>query len=384
MKLSTTTPTRTGYTFAGWNTKSDGTGTNYAAGANYTANAAVTLYAKWTANTYTISYNANNGSGTMSNQTKTYGTDLTLRANTFTRTGYNFKNYNTAANGSGTSYSSGGKYTANTAATMYAQWTIQTYTISYNANGGTGAPASQTKTYNVALTLSSTKPTRTGYNFLGWGTSSSATTATYQPSASYTGNADATLYAVWQVAAPSLTITKSYRADSTGAAADEGTYARVEANWSVKVASTLSWSCVCNSVTETTTFDSTTAQDNLSGTVVFLVNAAMLTDQSYTVSLTLTDDYGTTTKTDTITTAFFTIDVRAGGHGIAFGKPATTDNLADFAMPITTNGDITISHGASGTGSLFKATRTDTNKGVWFGVGTDGSNRGIWDKSQSK
>lgn len=73
-----------------------------------------------------------------------------------------------------------------------------TYTVSYNANGGTGAPSSQTKTYGQTLTLSSTKPTRTGYTFLGWSTSSTATSATYSAGGSYTANTSATLYAVWQ------------------------------------------------------------------------------------------------------------------------------------------------------------------------------------------
>lgn len=75
-----------------------------------------------------------------------------------------------------------------------------TYTVSYNANNGSGAPASQTKTYGQTLKLSTVKPTRAGYNFLGWATSSTATTATYQPGGSYTTNAGTTLYAVWQVA----------------------------------------------------------------------------------------------------------------------------------------------------------------------------------------
>lgn len=75
-----------------------------------------------------------------------------------------------------------------------------TYSVNYNANGGSGAPAGQTKTYGQTLTLSSVKPTRAGYNFLGWATSSTATTATYQPGGSYTTNAGITLYAVWQVA----------------------------------------------------------------------------------------------------------------------------------------------------------------------------------------
>lgn len=74
---------------------------------------------------------------------------------------------------------------------------IPTYTVSYNANGGSGAPSSQTKTHNKTLTLSSKRPTRTGYNFLGWSTSRTATSASYSAGDSFTSNSDTTLYAVW-------------------------------------------------------------------------------------------------------------------------------------------------------------------------------------------
>lgn len=74
-------------------------------------------------------------------------------------------------------------------------WT--SYTVSYNANGGSGAPSSQTKWKDQTLTLSSTKPTRTGYTFKGWGTSASDTTVDYAAGASYTANAGDTLYAIW-------------------------------------------------------------------------------------------------------------------------------------------------------------------------------------------
>lgn len=75
-----------------------------------------------------------------------------------------------------------------------------TYTVSYNANGGSGAPGNQTKTWGTNLTLSSTKPTKSGHNFIGWGTSASATTASYQPGGTYSSNSGITLYAIWQVA----------------------------------------------------------------------------------------------------------------------------------------------------------------------------------------
>ena len=82
------------------------------------------------------------------------------------------------------------------------------YTVSYNANGGTGTPSSQTKWYGSALTLSTTLPTKDGYDFVGWNTSNTATTASYKAGGSYTGNAALTLYAIW-----SKTITLKYDAN---------------------------------------------------------------------------------------------------------------------------------------------------------------------------
>ena len=77
----------------------------------------------------------------------------------------------------------------------YATWK---YVISYDANNGTDAPSKQTKTHNVDLELSFTIPTREGYEFLGWATSASATSATYQPGGTYSSNSPVTLYAVWK------------------------------------------------------------------------------------------------------------------------------------------------------------------------------------------
>ena len=76
--------------------------------------------------------------------------------------------------------------------------TAKTYSVTYNANGGSGAPSSQTKRHGTVLTLSSTKPKRTGYTFLGWSTSSSATSAKYNAGGTFTSNASTTLYAVWE------------------------------------------------------------------------------------------------------------------------------------------------------------------------------------------
>ncbi len=72
------------------------------------------------------------------------------------------------------------------------------YSITYNANGGSGAPAAQTKIEGETLTLSTVKPTRDGYTFLGWAESSSATTAKYQSGGSFSKEGNYTLYAVWK------------------------------------------------------------------------------------------------------------------------------------------------------------------------------------------
>ena len=83
-----------------------------------------TVTANGVAKTYTISYNANGGTGAPGNQIKTHNKDLILSNTKPSRTGYAFKEWNTKSNGSGTSYSSGGAYKANAAVTLYAQWTI--------------------------------------------------------------------------------------------------------------------------------------------------------------------------------------------------------------------------------------------------------------------
>lgn len=201
LTLSSTKPTRSGYTFVGWGVSTTDTGANYSAGGSYTANTSITLYAIWK-KTITLSYNANGGSGAPSSQSATvYNSTtnykFTLSSTKPTRTGYTFLGWSTSNTATSSSYSSGGTITLSASDILYAVWKINTYTISYNANGGSGAPSSQTKTYGTTLTLSSTKPTRSGYIFLGWSTSSTATSSSYGAGGSYTSNSSATLYAVW-------------------------------------------------------------------------------------------------------------------------------------------------------------------------------------------
>jgi uncharacterized repeat protein (TIGR02543 family) len=209
LKLSTTKPTRTGYTFQGWGTSTSDTSVDYAAGANYTANASITLYAIWKAITYTITYNANGGSGAPSNQTKTYGKTLTLSNTVPTRTSiedngtlteYTFKGWATSATSTSVAYTSGASYTNNAAITLYAVWSrtisANQYDVSYNANGGSDV-ISQIKTKGQTLKLRSTIPVKNGYSFAGWGLSADSTTVSYSAGSNYTTDEDTVLYAIW-------------------------------------------------------------------------------------------------------------------------------------------------------------------------------------------
>ena len=203
LKLSSTTPTRTGYTFNGWNTNSGGTGTNYAAGANYTANASVTLYAKWTANKYTVTLNQQGGSGGSSSVQATYNANMPSMTKP-TRTGYTFQGYYDATSG-GTQYykadgSSARTWNKTSNATLYARWTANTYTITLDPQGGAGGTASATATFDANMPAA-TMPTRTGYTFQGYYDATSGGTLYYNADGTsartWNKTAAATLYARW-------------------------------------------------------------------------------------------------------------------------------------------------------------------------------------------
>lgn len=361
LTLTSSKPTRTGYTFVRWNTAADGSGTNYSSGGTYTANASTTLYAQWSANTYAVSYSANGGTGGPTSQTKTYGVNLTITSYQPTRTGYTFGSWNTKADGSGTTYSSGGTYTANAAVTLYAQWNVDTYTITFNDNGGAGGPGTRTKTYGVALTIPSTTPTRTNYEFLGWGTSSGSTTPSYAPGGSYTANAAATLWAVWRLAywSPAITDLTAIRCDSGGVADDEGTYALVSFDWAVctTVANAVDTVTIERKLGGSWTNLATVSASGTSGTVSEIVdnNGNLFSvNTTYTLRVVVTDTYGGTSIAQTILSqAFFTLDFMSGGHGVGIGAPATEADTIRVGMDIHALADVVADNGVTAAGDVI-------------------------------
>lgn len=416
------TPSRTGYAFDGWYTAASGGTRVGGAGGSYTPTGAVTLHAHWTQNTWTVSYAANGGSSTPASQTKLYGQALTLRGAisrsnaTATYTVSYSANYSGGTNPSsgtatkttkysfngwkatnGTMYAAGGSYTANAATTMtaqwtssasttsvtlptpartgytfggwykesactnkvgnggasytptasiqlFAKWTINTWTVAYSANGGTGAPASQTKTYGQTLTLSSTRPTRSGYTFLGWSTNATGTGTAYAPGGSYTANAAATLYAVW--VAVQVTSLSAYRSDSAGTRSDSGTYGHLSAGWRAlgTIAGTVAVTATANDASVTSSLSnrsgSKTATDDLSNTSVGTFGGSYAQDAAVRVSVTatLTVSYGgssrsvSATRVATIPKVFRLLDALHGGTGLAIGAIATLANTFEVAL----------------------------------------------------
>ena len=191
-------PSRTGYSFNGWNSSKSGSGKSITNDTIVSSKNNQTIYAQWKANTYTVKYNGNgNTSGNTANSSHTYDVSKRLTANGFYRTGYTFNGWNTSSNGYGTNYynqQSVINLTAKNGATfnLYAKWQINTYTLTYNNNGGSGC-SSKTLNYNDYYDLSCT-PSRSGYTFDGWYTSSSGGS---KVSTSNKITKDTTIYAHW-------------------------------------------------------------------------------------------------------------------------------------------------------------------------------------------
>ena len=206
------TLTKSGCTADGWH---DGSPTGTVYRQYFETNGNQSFYANWncsssgggtgggenpTPTTYTVKYDANGGTGAPSNQTKKQGESLTISTAKPTKTGYTFTSWNTKKDGTGTKYDIGASYTTDSDVTLYAQYKENTitYTVKYDANGGTGAPSNQTKTKGKELVLSTTVPTKEGYKFVNWNTKKDGTGTSYNAGSKYTTEASVTLYAQYE------------------------------------------------------------------------------------------------------------------------------------------------------------------------------------------
>ncbi len=213
--LSANAFSRTGYAFAGWNSAAGGSGTAYADGASDPFTANQTLFAQWTVNaSYTVSFDGNGSTaGLMAPETDF--TPTALSANAFSRTGYAFAGWNSAAGGSGTAYADGASdpFTANQ--TLFAQWTVNaSYTVSFDGNGSTaGLMAPETDFTPTALSANAFS--RTGYAFAGWNSAAGGSGTAYADGASDPFTANQTLFAQWTVNATNPVVPTSPPAATT-------------------------------------------------------------------------------------------------------------------------------------------------------------------------
>lgn len=248
--------TRSGYGFSKWKATN---GTLYNASASYTANAATTMTAQWTGNTYYVKFNANGGSGAMANQTFTYGAaQKALTKNTFTRTGYTFNGWKTAVS-SGTSYTDGQSVsnlttTANATVNLYAQWIPVIYTITLDNQSATSAGTAiyyekyATGIYSDSTATTSitsiTAPSKDGYRFGGYYTSTNGDGVQYIDSSGQitatntTFTKNTTLYALWIEAyvPPKITNVKIVRCTESGTETLSGDHAKLSFNWTAGIA----------------------------------------------------------------------------------------------------------------------------------------------------
>lgn len=207
----------TGYTFTGWNTGADGSGTAYADKASVknladTEGAVITLYAQWRANAYTIVFDGNKAkTGSMEDLSSLlYGKSYVLSKNNYKRIGYRFGGWNTAKNGKGISYKDKAQIQNLSSqdggvVTLYAQWNANKYTVKFHGNGATSGSMKKMKnrTYDKKFRLSANKFKKEGYKFVGWNTKKNGKGKMYKNKAKVKNltsknGKTVTLYAQWK------------------------------------------------------------------------------------------------------------------------------------------------------------------------------------------
>jgi len=198
--LTSNTFTRAGYSFVGWARNSSASTADYTNNQSITwFNTNTTLYAIWSANNQTITFSANGGVGSNTNQIAKTDSSTALNLNTFTKQGYSFSGWSQNSFASEADYTDGQTITwFSNNAYFYAVWIANDQTITFKANGGVGDDTTQIAKSDSSTELELNTFTKQGYSFAGWATSASASTADYTDGQSITWfNTNTNLYAVW-------------------------------------------------------------------------------------------------------------------------------------------------------------------------------------------
>lgn len=215
------------------------------------------------------------------------------------------------------------------------------HTVSYNANGGSGAPGGQTKWWGEVLTLSSTRPTRANHTFLGWATSANGAVA-YQPGGRYGADNNVTLYAVWKLATkpPTIQPFTAQRVDEAGNMVESGTRVKLYVTWKCDTSgdSANTVQSVTIAVQDGGTWKETpvTASGAIGTGTVTLTDLSA--DASWRFRVAVRDKYGTVSAYTTVGPQRFLLDFSAGGRGIGIGVGAPAEGVAINGSPVTVNG----------------------------------------------
>lgn len=283
LKITNEQPVKDGYTFMGWTYTSSSTVVRYQSGSTYEENRSRTLYAVWKANAYIVEYDANGGSNAPESQTKVHDVDLTLRDSIPSMEGHTFVGWSSNPKATSAEYNAADIYQSNVDITLYAVWEINTYSIIYDANGGSGAPASQKKEYGNDFIITSGVPTRDGYAFKGWSLSPESTVVSYVEGSIYSDNNGITLYAVWakQLSAPTFKVTSVVGGKTIVVTAEQGTiYYTLDGSEPSKNSSIYSGEI---NLTETTVIKAVVMQENCESSSV--IEKTIIVDKTGTPEL---------------------------------------------------------------------------------------------------
>lgn len=215
------------------------------------------------------------------------------------------------------------------------------HTVSYNANGGSGAPGGQTKWWGEVLTLSSTRPTRANHTFLGWAKSANGAVA-YQPGGRYGADNNVTLYAVWKLATkpPTIQSFTAQRVDEAGNMVESGTRVKLYVTWKCDTSgdSANTVQSVTIAVQDGGTWKETPVTASGATGTGTVTLTGLSADASWRFRVVVKDKYGTVNAYTTVGPQRFLLDFSAGGRGIGIGVGAPAEGVAINGSPVTVNG----------------------------------------------
>lgn len=215
------------------------------------------------------------------------------------------------------------------------------HTVSYNANGGSGAPGRQTKWWGEVLTLSSTRPTRANHTFLGWAKSANGAVA-YQPGGRYSADNNVTLYAVWKLATkpPTIQSFTAHRVDEAGNMVESGTRVKLYVTWKCDTSgdSANTVQSVTIAVQDGGTWKETPVTASGATGTGTVTLTGLSADASWRFRVVVKDKYGTVNAYTTVGPQRFLLDFSAGGRGIGIGVGAPAEGVAINGSPVTVNG----------------------------------------------